>query len=784
MPRFARDDGKALALLALLASLFFAELLTGQGDIYLRDVVRYYHPAKHVLREIVLGGEFPYWNPYFSAGQPIAANPEHEVFYPLTWLILLPDYETGFRLLVVSHIYIALFAMYAFLRSLAVRAPAAFFGALAFGLGGLCLSNVNLLPCLFPLAWLPLTCLYTRRFLLDRQWRDFALASLFFGIELLIGEPTTILQTGFLLGMYALYRHAVDRPPLRRAPLLGVAAISATAFLAGAAQMLPTLDHFRDSVRVRGFSFANVSEWSMPWIKLGELVYPNLLGHFTIAGKAWFWGGGVYAPNTTPFLFSIYSGLLVVVLAAAGLLARIRGSRFVLILLTFSIVVALGAHTPLLRLLYDAGVASTRFPEKFMLIGIFTLLVFSSQVLDRLLEGDARLRRIAAGLTIAVGAVAAVIAAWSLAPSFGERFLTFWDQPGGPGVEELLALVRRDWFFAVGRAAVLLLLLVTLPRLRRPLWLALLGLFVIADLAPVMYEITPLMPAEFLETTPPEVQRLPENRSAFRLFHAADWLRTMPEARPYFRRSALAYPMLRAGVYPHIPARYGIRTVMDRDYDRTALLPTADFTDAMMELSRKTSDWQRPLEAMSNVWYRALYRRYESEMARTGGDPSLVQPVAFVKVGEHPRYYFAEEIVPVRDLHAFVDAVASGKHSLRAAYVAEHVRAARGIVRGIRETANSATIDVESAGDGFLVISVTPHKYWRFTIDGRPARAVVTNIGYQGVSVPAGRHRVVMRYRNPVVLIGAAISALTVLSLLVLVSTMRALCTKSPTPRP
>jgi len=34
-------------------------------------------------------------------------------------------------------------------------------------------------------------------------------------------------------------------------------------------------------------------------------------------------------------------------------------------------------------------------------------------------------------------------------------------------------------------------------------------------------------------------------------------------------------------------------------------------------------------------------------------------------------------------------------------------------VRGFVETANSATLDVESFGQGFLVMSVTPHKYWQ-----------------------------------------------------------------------
>jgi len=36
-------------------------------QLYMRDMTRYYYPAKQVLREIVLHGEFPYWNRYFSS---------------------------------------------------------------------------------------------------------------------------------------------------------------------------------------------------------------------------------------------------------------------------------------------------------------------------------------------------------------------------------------------------------------------------------------------------------------------------------------------------------------------------------------------------------------------------------------------------------------------------------------------------------------------------------------------------------------------------------------------
>src|SRR5206468_4794693 len=139
-----RADVIAVTTLILLATIWFADVLVGVNQLYMRDMTRYYYPAKQILREIVYHGEFPYWNRYFSGGQPIAANPEHEVFYPLTWLILLPSYDLGYRLHILIHIYIGLLGMYALLRSMEIRPYASFFGALSFGLGGIYLSYVNL----------------------------------------------------------------------------------------------------------------------------------------------------------------------------------------------------------------------------------------------------------------------------------------------------------------------------------------------------------------------------------------------------------------------------------------------------------------------------------------------------------------------------------------------------------------------------------------------------------------------------------------------------------------
>src|SRR5215831_5516850 len=331
-------DILAIATLALLATIFFGDVLAGVNQLYMRDLTRFYYPSKQVLRQVVREGEFPYWNRLISGGQPMAANPEYEVFYPPTWLILLPNFDLGYRLLILVHIYIALFGMYALLRSMELKRFAAFAGALTFGLGGPFLSYVNLLPILFCAAWIPLVALYIRRFLLHHQLRDFALGALFLGLQFLVGEPTTILQTGILLGCYALYQGWYSRPRLKKSisGLGWIALFYICGLLVGAVQILPAIDHVRESARSRPFDFSLVSAWSFPGVRLAELAYPNLFGHISIGQVTWYWGGNLYPTMGSPFLYSVYCGLLLVAVAIGGAHARPRGGRLVLILVVVS----------------------------------------------------------------------------------------------------------------------------------------------------------------------------------------------------------------------------------------------------------------------------------------------------------------------------------------------------------------------------------------------------------------------------------------------------------------
>jgi hypothetical protein len=776
-----RRDAFVLAILAAVPALLFLDVLLGWRGFYVRDVMHYYYPAKKVLREIVLSGHFPYWNPWFSAGQPMAANPEHEVFYPLTWLILLPDYVHAFQLLPLLHVFLATFTMYALLRSMDLGRPAACIGALSFGIGGLLCSMLILFPYLFSIAWLPLTCLFARRFLLQRRRRDFLLAAFFLGLQLLIGEPTTAFQTGVLLGLYAIYRGVKDeRTPRGVAKRVGViGAISVAALLVAAVQVIPTLDHFRDTARARGIDYGNVQRWSTPFPRLAELVYPTILGRHAALDHSRYWASALYGADTkVPFYFSIYSGLLLTLMAAAGVLSRRRGTVLVLTIGTISIIAAAGAHTPLLRMLYDAGIAATlRYPEKFVLLLVFTVLVFGAQSLDRLLSGDEALRKAALALAGVVTLVAIGLALFSLTSSYEPVFRRAWSIAAGRDVREMIGLAHIGWFVATCRGVLLLILLAALPRIRRPLWIALATLFAIVDLGSLVPELTPRTPLSFYRNPPAVVQQFPAQRDDFRIFHMANWAGRSRSGTFYQQARPELYPILRNSLAPLTPAAHGLRIVLSGDFDLTELVPTDEFTKAAWRLAdAKQSNWLNVVAAMSNIRYVGIYRRPEEALRLANGDLANIQPVKFVEGTGHPRYYFATEMDVARDTGEFVRKLSARRYTRQVAFVGANAFApANGVVQRVHEWTNGARLDVEAAGNAFLVMSVTPHKYWRVTIDGRPASSVVTNVGYQGVAVPRGRHTVEMRYRNPLIAVGAAISLATLLALAIAFCRMRGL---------
>jgi len=738
----------ALALISIVLLVWFADVLFGGRSYYVRDLMRDHYPTKRVVREAMLSGEFPYWSPFYGGGQPLAANPAYELFYPPQWLILLPDFQLGFTLHIVVHAFIAAIGMFLLLRSFRLGASPAAFGALAFVLGGAYLSLFQLLPFLFEVTWMPLLFLFVRRWLLERRRRDFLLAVLCGGLQALVAEPTTLMQTWMLIAAYAAYRATIDKKWKQN--LIGVVAMGFAAVILAAAQFIPAIDLAKHSVRARPLHFTDVvSYWSMSPGRPLELFYPSLF-QSTMNANGVARIKTMY-PNGSPFIANIYLGMATAILFVAGLLARKRGSVLVLAICGVSYLVAIGSNTPLLRILYEVGIfRSIRYPEKFAMAALITIVIWAAVSLDRMVKGDADIAKWSMRVCYAWFGLAALMMIMSF----------------GIGAE------LGFWLRTLLRGAAVIAVLWAMQKRPSPVWAIALCAVTLLDVHYLQPELNPTITKHFFDP-PPVARELDQAKSSYRIFHSADWSWAYeePGTDVWFGTEHGPFWFIRNGMMPRTPGEWGFRLAVDADYADAYLLPTTDLIAAFRALrDSKKSGWETTFMSMSNAWYWTRFRVYADEEKRTGGNPEAMRPIDFVPAPVRtPRYYFADAVEQAGSSDMFVSKMLAKPLSPRVAFISDEAfTPAPGVVRNMRETWRSAHLEVESSGRALLVASVTPDKYWHATIDGKPAKLQVANVGYQALEVPAGKHTVELTYTNPLVIAGIAISLAALLAIAVL----------------
>lgn len=751
LAKFSRwyDVAAVLAIAGSVSAWFWDVLFAGRA-FYARDIFHYHYPMKRIVAEAIRKGEWPMWSPYFAAGQPMAANPAYEVFYPPQLLLLLPDFHLGMSLHIVVHFYICAIGLYFLLRSFGAGAPASLLGAVGYTLGGPFLSLVRTLPFLFSMAWAPLIFLFARRWFLTRSRRDLALAAIFGGMQALVAEPTTMVQTWGIIGAYGLYRVYRAAPAGRRLVLrdatVGIALMGAASALVAAAQLVPTADFVRDSVRSQPLDWdLMISKWSLAPARVLELFYPLVFQSLIdFNGKQWI--STMYNLGE-PFVSSFYPGFAMGIFFVAGFVAWRRGAGLVLALCASLYILAIGSHTPLLRFLYDIGIFSTmRFPEKFAMGASLVVVIWAALTADLLFRGDRRVWQ----------AVLYVTAGWFVTGFF------------------LILFAARVWqlFWVVtfARGVILILLLLAMRKWRSPAWGALLVVITLFDVVHLR-TINPTITREYFDE-PPAARQLSPEKERYRIFHHAewDWMAALPNADAYFLHPVGRWWTLRNSLMTRNAAWWGYRYVLDRDYDQTLLKTTERFTYAMFELFRTgRTGWEESLMAMSNAWYHGKFREAAAEIERVDANWQAMMPVDFLPAAEkYPRYYFADQVVPMGGVDGFVEKVLAGGLSRRVALVDwQPFTPAPGVLHEASDTMRTARIEAEASGRSLLVLSVTPHKYWRARVNGQNAALLPVNIGYQALELPAGRHVIELEYWNPLIVPSLIVSVVALLALIV-----------------
>lgn len=705
-------------LYTLLVLGFFYRPLTTQ-TVYLRDIYQYFYPKRLFLAAALRAGELPLWDPTTHGGMPFLANPAAYAFHPSNVLYLLMPTVTALNVVLVLHVLFCAVAAYWLARVLALSTPAAFVTGIAYAFCGFTLSTVSLTYLLLGLPWVPLTLGLLHRGIAGRRSPvpvAVAAAMPMYGGA---AELTVILFA--VVGLWALTTCTSWRRRLIAAALVIAGGAGLTLL-----QVLPATSVIAQSRRSEKQSYESFSSWSVAPQRLPELFVPRFLGDTDTLSEEGYWGRTLES-NGFPYILSLYLGVPLLLLAAAGARARPMLAALALV----AVVVSLGRHMPGFRLLYELPLVATfRFPVKAMAAVPIAVAILAGHGVERL-RGSSRPLTVSAAILAAI-AVLGALGGWPL-DAFSFAPLT---------EENRTALA---WSFAHAAVAALAFAIAS--------WRAsavAVAVIVAVDLLVAGWSVNDYAPRAIYDE--PQVAAAARAAAGEGRFHAA--------ARPMILRAPSDDLMWLARWHiatlsGYDGAMFGLRTVYHEDHDGLAPRRMALLANAIERVP-----WDRRVLLLDRADARAFLTSDGVLHKRPHAAPARFVSSAVVAAGERDA---ARRLLAQRDLSTVVledQGIATGGCGEAA-------------VHRTSNSLNRATYVVDAPCDGVVVLAENHYDGWSARVDGRPARHLRADYAFTAVAVGPGRHVIERSYFPPLLAAGAVGTVLTLLALFVAPALLR-----------
>lgn len=740
--RYAADFG-ALGLLGGVTALFFTPIWLGRAWLPYGggDAASFLFPMYRFIAASFQAGELPLWNPHQYAGYPLIADNQAGLFYPPLLLLYAVQPDFSYRALeglVIGHVYLAGAAMYLCVRGWRPAAPLGRWSGLVAGVAFMFsdlfithLGNFNLIAVA---AWLPLALLALHRACeVGRAgWRWALAAGWLVGVSALAGHgQMTFLQALTLTG-YALYRAGQSRQGW---PLLWLAVTGGIAVGAAALVLFPAYSLTQASLR-GSFDYTQSTQYGLPPSGLAGLFAPDFFGR----GARAFW-----APWAR--VEAGYIGVLPWALALVALLVKgTPGDRtlqrpFWLGLAGLSLLLALGDDTPLHRWLLGPLQLPFQAPARLVLLTNLALAFLAASGLEQARRRPAELRPVAGLWLLAAGIVTLWLA--HLSQVWGEAFPArqpmMWQ---ALGVWLGLALLSAIWLWwahhSRGRTFALAALALTLTAGD----LILLGGRVEIDQHDPTTGFQHPASVAYLHAQT-GLNRIDEATSTWQPGTAQ--LVGLYSAGGVFNPLALAAHSAYMGSvgyrgstpYNLMGIQYIVAGKQEPPGDTRFIRPVFN-QDPTVDIYLNT---------------RALPRVRLVYQVRTVAD----QTAAFDAL-HAPDFDPTLEVILEKEAAALDVLCEPGLTCPDGVAGEARARHALSIVVYSR---NRVVIEVTTAAAGYLVLSDMFFPGWEAQLDGRPTPLLRADYAFRAVWVPAGTHRVEMRFQPPGWRSGVAVSAFT-----------------------
>ena len=366
--------------------LFFSPVLFSGKTFFLRDIHQWFYPMKFFLANSLKAGFIPFWCPNYFCGSPFMSDIQSGVFYPLSSVFLFFPFPWSFNVYVVAHFILGFCFFYCFITGLGLSRKSALLTSISYCYGSYTISSVNTLNNLSTLIWLPAILWSFQKATAKKQISGYFLTVIFLCMAALGGEPQLFLFTIGMLLFFGITQTNENGSTQRLWLKNGCIILILTLFsvLITMVQLGPTYLDYQQSLRSGGLSYDEAHVYSLDLYRLRHLFLPlNFTSDFVTGSpaelKEFFSGDG-----GMPWLLTIYPGLVITFLGLFGIVFSFSKKTLLWSAIFFiTLILALGDNTPAHYFFYRVFPVF-RFPEKFMFLANFSLLVISAYGADRL----------------------------------------------------------------------------------------------------------------------------------------------------------------------------------------------------------------------------------------------------------------------------------------------------------------------------------------------------------------------------------------------------------------
>ncbi|MCE5299555.1 MAG: YfhO family protein [Spirochaetia bacterium] len=374
-------DRMYAGVLAVFSVIMFLPMYISPKVMGWLDAMFYFMPFRMLTGEVIRAGDMPFWNPYIYCGNPLMANMQSAIFYPLNIFFHVFDPLTGTRITTFCTFFIMAASVYFLLRLYKHSEEASLRGAVFFAFSTFSTVKAVEFADINTMAWMPAVIYFTKKYADSGRVQDKLLIPFALSMSLLGGHPQFFAYGYFVFLCFYFYE------TLLRGGVRDNWAGSLKQFLliniifAGIVmiQVLPTLEFIMNSRRTMGgIGVRESASTSLQFEHIIAFFAPVLANFFSKETLFLNWIG----------LVDI--GVLGVMLFFCGAIYTAdRGRRNLLMgMFAFSLIAAFLGSIPFYPWIFEhVGVLRTiRYPGKAIVIAFFVICFFAASGYDALFE--------------------------------------------------------------------------------------------------------------------------------------------------------------------------------------------------------------------------------------------------------------------------------------------------------------------------------------------------------------------------------------------------------------